>query len=270
MTAISKAFEQLRRSDGRGVIPYITAGFPDLAATEEVIVSLGESGATVIEVGVPFSDPMADGPVIQRACEHALAQHVNLEAVLKTIASARKRTAVPIVLFSYLNPLLQLGLERLCLQAASAGVSGVLVTDLDAGLGSRFAAALKSVDLEFVTLVAPTSTEERLRQITAHAGGFLYAVSRTGVTGTQDQISQDARDLVARVRCVSQLPVALGFGISNVDHAREAWRYCDAVVVGSALVRAIGESSRGTEAATAARFLQPFTAVQAATPAMEK
>jgi tryptophan synthase alpha chain len=144
------------------------------------------------------------------------------------------------------------------------------VTDLPADVGASFASALQKNDLDFITLVTPTSTDQRLRQILSAASGFLYAVSRTGVTGTQDQISRDARDLVSRVRAISDLPVALGFGISNVDHAREAWTYCDAVVIGSALVRLIGESPRGTEAAAAKEFIQQFTAVQAATTAMEK
>jgi tryptophan synthase alpha chain len=270
MSAIRKAFENAAAQSSRGVIPYITAGFPDLATTEELIVALGQAGATAIEVGVPFSDPMADGPVIQRACEQALAQKVTLPAILRTISAARKKTDVPVVLFSYLNPLLQFGLQRLATEGASVGLSGVLVTDLPADVGASFANALQKNDLDFITLVTPTSTDQRLRQILSSASGFLYAVSRTGVTGTQDQISRDARDLVSRVRAISDLPIALGFGISNVDHAREAWTYCDAVVIGSALVRLIGESPRGTEAVAARKFIQQFTAVQAATTAMEK
>jgi tryptophan synthase alpha chain len=270
MSAISNAFRHAATSGSHGVIPYITAGFPDLATTEEIIVALGQAGATAIEVGVPFSDPMADGPVIQRACEHALAQHVTLGAILKTIAAAKQKTDVPVVLFSYLNPLLQFGLQRLALEGAASGVSGVLVTDLPADAGSRFAAELRREDLDFITLVTPTSTDRRLRQILAAASGFLYAVSRTGVTGTQEQISGDARDLVKRVRALSDLPIALGFGISNVDHAREAWGYCDAIVIGSALVKLIGNSPKGSEAAEAKKFIQQFTSVQAAAAATEK
>ncbi len=270
MTAIERAFSDLRTSGRRGVIPYITAGFPDLAATEDILAALGRAGATAIEVGVPFSDPMADGPVIQRACEHALRQNVNLADVLKTIHRAKAKCEAPIVLFSYLNPLLQFGLDRLCSEAADSGVAGVLVTDLTADLGERFANGLRKKDLDFITLVAPTSTEERLEKITASASGFLYAVSRTGVTGTREEISRDARELVSRVRRVSKLPVALGFGISTSNQAREAWSYCDAVVVGSALVRAIGESQRGQEAARASSFLGQFTTVEAAAAAAEK
>jgi tryptophan synthase alpha chain len=270
MSAIAKAFGNASATGARGVIPYITAGFPDLATTEELIVALGEAGATAVEVGVPFSDPMADGPVIQRACEHALAQGVTLTAILKTISAAKKRTDVPVVLFSYLNPLLQYGLQRLAEEGAASGVSGILVTDLPADVGARFAAELRKNGIDFITLVTPTSTDERLRQILSAASGFLYAVSRTGVTGTQDQISSDARNLVARVRAISDLPVALGFGISNVDHAREAWEYCDAVVIGSALVRLIGETPRGDEAAATKKFIQQFTSVQVANAATEK
>jgi tryptophan synthase alpha chain len=270
MSAISKAFANVKASGSRGIIPYITAGFPDLATTEQLIVALGNSGATAIEVGVPFSDPMADGPVIQRACEHALARGVTLTEILSTIAEAKKKTDVPIVLFSYLNPLLQFGLRRLAEEGAAHGLAGVLVTDLPADAGAAFADELRKHDLDFITLVTPTSSDARLRQILSTASGFLYAVSRTGVTGTQDQISADARDLVRRVRALSDLPVALGFGISNVDHAREAWSYCDAVVIGSALVRLIGETPTGNEATSVARFIQQFTSVQVATAATEK
>ena len=270
MSAITRVFQSNAATGSRGVIPYITAGFPDLAATEEIIVALGEAGATAIEVGVPFSDPMADGPVIQRACEHALAQHVNLTAIFKTIEAAKRRTDVPVVLFSYLNPLLQYGLSKLAQDGTRMGLSGVLVTDLPADTGAGFASELRRHDLDFITLATPTSTDQRLREILSAASGFLYAVSRTGVTGTQDQISADARDLVTRVRKISDLPVALGFGISTIDHAREAWSYCDAVVIGSALVRLIGESPRGTEAAAATKFFQQFTSVQVATAATEK
>src|SRR6266567_308953 len=216
MSAIRTAMQDVAAKGSRGAIPYITAGFPNLATTEEIIVALGEAGATAIEVGVPFSDPMADGPVIQRACEHALAQKVNLAAILETIAAAKKKTDVPIVLFSYLNPLLQFGLRRLAAEGASAGLSGILVTDLPADVGASFARELQKNELDFITLVTPTSTDQRLRQILSAASGFLYAVSRTGVTGTQDQISLDARDLVSRVRAISDLPIALGFGISTV------------------------------------------------------
>jgi tryptophan synthase alpha chain len=270
MSSISRSIAGLRSSGRHGVIPYITAGFPNLAATEEIIVALGNAGATVIEVGVPFSDPMADGPVIQRACEQALAKGITLGAILKTIAAARQRTSVPIVLFSYLNPLLQFGLQRLAQESAASGVSGILVTDLPADLGAQFSAELRRHDLDFITLVAPTSTDERLRKILASASGFLYAVSRTGVTGTQEQISVDARELVTRVRKISQIPIALGFGISNVGHAREAWTYCDAVVIGSALVRIIGESRAGTEAQRAVEFVQQFTQDQAAIATSER
>jgi tryptophan synthase alpha chain len=270
MSAIARAFQKASAFGARGVIPYITAGFPDLATTEELIVALGEAGATAIEVGVPFSDPMADGPVIQRACEHALIQNVTLAAILKTISSAKKRTDIPVVLFSYLNPLLQYGLQRLAEEGASSGVSGILVTDLPADIGAHFAGGLQKNGIDFITLVTPTSTDDRLRQILSASSGFLYAVSRTGVTGTQDQISSDARSLVSRVRAISDLPVALGFGISNVDHAREAWEYCDAVVIGSALVRLIGETPRGHEAAAAKEFIQQFTSVQVANAATEK
>jgi tryptophan synthase alpha chain len=269
MSAIRKAFEG-RRRDSMAVIPYVTCGFPDAKTTEEILVQLGEAGAAVVEIGVPFSDPMADGLVIQRACEHALANGMTLEKVLATIKSARQRTDVPVVLFSYLNPLLRYGLQKLVDDAADAGVSGVLVTDLPTELAGGFAASLRTRAMDLIALVAPTSTDERLRAIAGRASGFLYAVSRTGVTGTRNEIGGDARDLVSRVRKFTKLPVALGFGISTVEQAREASTYADAVVVGSALMKVIGESPRGSEAENAGRYIQKFTSVQAAIAATEK
>ncbi len=270
MSKISAAFDAHRRSGTRGVVPYITAGFPDLIATSELIIALGRAGATVIEVGVPFSDPMADGPVIQRACEQALQSGVSLFQVLTAIKFARAKTDVPVVLFSYLNPLLQYGLARLAKDAAESGVSGVLVTDLPAEIAGGFSAELRKYDIDLITLVAPTSSQDRIGKLAEHASGFLYAVSRTGVTGTQSQISSDARALVDRVKHVTDLPVALGFGISTLEQAREAWSYADAVVIGSALVKLIGETPRQEAIAAAEKFLLKFTEVHTATAATEK
>lgn len=266
MSRIEKAFTQAKAEGRRALIPYITAGYPDLATTEELIVALGDAGATTIEVGVPFSDPMADGPVIQRACEIALKGGVTLKRVLETIAAAQRRTSVPVVLFSYLNPLLQYGLEKLAEDCQRAGVAGVLVTDLPADAAAPFASELRKRDLDLIFLVAPTSTDERLELVSKSASGFLYAVSRTGVTGTQNDISMDARALVKRIKQFSSLPVALGFGISTPDHAREALEYADAVVVGSALVRQLDSAS---SVGKAAAFLKTFTH-SAAVAASEK
>ena len=242
-TRLQRAFARLRAEGRKGVVPYLTAGDPDLGTTYELLLAMARGGATAIELGVPFSDPAADGPVIQRACERALARGVKLEDVVQVVARASKQTDVPIVLFSYLNPLLRRGLQKLTDDAATAGLSGVLVTDLPAESASGFSQALQHRGLDLVSLVAPTSSAERIAQIAAHATGFLYAISVTGVTGARQQLSNDATSLLARIRQVTNLPVAVGFGISTPQQAREAWAQgADAVIVGSAIVRIIEEA----------------------------
>jgi tryptophan synthase alpha chain len=239
MGAISEIFGRLKREGRRGFIPFITAGDPDLATTRDLLVELAHAGASVIELGVPFSDPMADGPVIQRASERALRHHFGLAEVLETTAAARRQVDVPVVLFSYYNPLMQFGVERLCAAARRAGVDGVLVTDLVPEEAEDFAATLARHGLDMIFLVAPTSTDARLRMVAARARGFIYAVSRAGVTGARESVSREAEQLVARVRTVTALPVAVGFGISSRDQVAEVWRYADAAVVGSAIVAEI-------------------------------
>jgi tryptophan synthase alpha chain len=239
LSRIAETFARLRREGRGGFIPFITAGDPDLRTTRELLIELARVGASIIELGVPFSDPMADGPVIQRASERALRHGFGIDGILETVAGARLEMDVPIVLFSYFNPLLQFGLERLCREAQSAGVDAVLVTDLAPEEGSEFSAGLSAHKLEMIFLVAPTSTDARLRMVAERAGGFIYAVSRAGVTGARRDVSRDAERLVARVRKVSDLPVAVGFGISNAEQVAEVWSYADAVVVGSALVAEI-------------------------------
>lgn len=247
MSKISEAFAQLKREGKKGFIPFITAGDPDLATTCELLVELSLSGATVIELGVPFSDPMADGPVVQRASERALRHGFGVKEVLETAAKARQRTRVPIVLFSYFNPLLQFGIERLAAEAERAGVNGVLATDLAPEESSEFSAALNARDLDLIFLVAPTSTDARLQMIAERASGFIYAVSRAGVTGARNNISAEAEKLVSRVRKVSQLPVAVGFGISNSAQVAQTCRYADAAVVGSAIVAEIERTTGASD-----------------------
>lgn len=243
MHRIEAAFDQLKRDGGRGFIPFITAGDPDLDTTTKLLVELSQAGATVIELGVPFSDPMADGPVIQRASERALAHGFGLKEIFAATAKARATIDTPIVLFSYFNPLLQYGIERLGREARDAGIDGMLVTDLTPEESAEFAAVLKSNALDLIFLVAPTSTDERLRLITDHASGFVYAVSRAGVTGARENLSNEAELLVSRVRRFSSLPVAVGFGISSAAQVAETLRYADAAVVGSAIVAQIEELS---------------------------
>ncbi len=270
MSRIADTFAILKNENRRGFIPFITAGDPDLLTTLDLIVELARAGATLIELGVPFTDPMADGPVIQRASERALRHAFGLTEILQVVAEARQQTGVPIILFSYFNPLLQFcanekadesstpaGLprrgprpsalpafrfEKLAREAKRVGVDGVLVTDLVPEEASEFAAALRANDLDTVFLVAPTSTDERLQMIAERASGFIYAVSRAGVTGARDEMSSEAEKLVRRVRKFSDLPVAVGFGISTPEQVADVWRYADAAVVGSAIVAEIEQS----------------------------
>ena len=237
MGRIEEAFKDLRQQGRKGFIPFITAGDPDLQTTEQLLTVLAECGATVIELGVPFSDPMADGPVIQRASERALKNGPKLSDIIKMVGRAREQVSTPVILFSYFNPLLQYGLEQLCKDAKTAGIDGVLVTDLTPEESTVFTEHLRANDLDMIFLVAPTSTDRRLKLISDKASGFIYAVSRAGVTGTQTTVSDEAEKLVSRVRKFSDLPVAVGFGISTAAQVVDVQRYADAVVVGSAIVQ---------------------------------
>ncbi|HEX7316735.1 MAG TPA: tryptophan synthase subunit alpha [Pyrinomonadaceae bacterium] len=239
MSRITKAFAKISADGRRGFIPYITVGDPDLDTSRALIVELARAGATLIELGVPFSDPVADGPTIQRAAERALRHNVGLVDVLRILAEARRETDVPVILFSYFNPLLQFGVERLADECVRAGVDGVLATDLVPEESADFNAVLSSRGLDQIFLVAPTTSDARLRMIAERASGFVYAVSRAGVTGARAQLSDEARRLVGRVRGVTELPVAVGFGISTAAQVADVWAYADAAVVGSALVSEI-------------------------------
>ena len=255
MSRITETFALLKRDHRRGFIPFITAGDPDLETTQDLIIELAAAGATLIELGVPFTDPMADGPVIQRASERALLHDLGIEEILQIVAAARQQTEVPIILFSYFNPLLQFGVkdaggtaalpafENLARAAQAAGVDGVLVTDLVPEEADEFASAWRAHDLDMIFLVAPTSTDERLKMVAERASGFIYAVSRAGITGAREQISLEAEKLVHRVRRFSDLPVAVGFGISKPDQVADVWRYADAAVVGSAIVSEIEQAA---------------------------
>jgi tryptophan synthase alpha chain len=255
---IEDVFKTLRQQRKKGFVPFITDGDPDLATTEELLVALTQSGATLIELGVPFSDPMADGPVIQRASERALKHGFGLPQILDAAARARERIDTPIILFSYYNPLLQFGVKRVASAVKEAGLDGVLVTDLTPEESGEFEGELRANGLDMIFLVAPTSTDERLQLVAEHASGFIYAVSRAGVTGARASVSEEAEKLVTRMRQFSELPIAVGFGISNADQVSDVHRYADAVVVGSAivaemerlagapdLVERIGEFARG-------------------------
>lgn len=240
---IAESFNQLKNENRRGFIPFITAGDPDLKTTEELLLMLARNGAAVIELGVPFTDPMADGVVIQRASERALKHNFGVAEILDSVREARQEIETPIILFSYFNPLLQYGLNRLCLDAKEAGVDGFLVTDLVPEEAGEFSNLLRKNDLDMIFLIAPTSSDERLKIIAERAGGFIYAVSRAGVTGAREETSNSAKILVERMRKFSDLPIAVGFGISKAEHVAETWKYADAAVVGSAIVKKIEESA---------------------------
>ena len=239
MSRIGETFASLKRLGRGGFIPFITAGDPDLPTTESLLIELAAAGADIIELGVPFSDPVADGEVIQRASERALRNGVSARDALTCARKARQHIDVPIVLFSYFNPLLQLGEEQLAVAANEAGIDGVLVTDLIPEEADSWTQTLLGQGVDPIFLVAPTTSDERLAHIAQQARGFIYAVSRAGVTGARDQLTRDAEALVNRVRAVTDLPVAVGFGISTPEQVRSVWRFADAAVVGSAIVREI-------------------------------
>jgi tryptophan synthase alpha chain len=238
-TRIARRFSDLARSGRRAFIPYITAGDPDMASTESLLVELERAGADIIELGVPFSDPMADGPVIQRASERALKGGVTVRGCLECIRRVRSRSQVPIVLFSYFNPLLSLGFESIASELKGAGVDGLLVTDLVPEEAEDLIGRMRGANIDTVFLVAPTSTDDRLRLVAEASRGFIYAVSRTGVTGAREGLSESASRLVRRVRRFSDLPVAVGFGISTPDQVEAVWKEADGAVVGSRIVAEI-------------------------------
>jgi tryptophan synthase alpha chain len=226
-------------------VAFLTAGDPSLERTVSAALELEKAGVDVLELGVPFSDPLADGPVIQRSSERALSRGVTLARVLDVVREIRKASQLPLVLFSYLNPLLQRGLDRVAKEAAQAGVDGVLVTDLPPEEGEAWIAAARAAELDTIFLASPTSPDERLRKVAEASRGFVYAISRTGVTGERQALSGDARPLVSRLRALTRVPVALGFGISTPEQVKEAAAAADAVVVGSALVRFLEEHPQG-------------------------
>jgi len=239
MTRVEAKFKVLKRDGRKGFIPYVTAGDPSIEATEQIILELERSGADIIELGVPFSDPMADGPVIQRASERALTNRVSVRDCLEVVRRVRQHSEVPIVLFSYLNPLLSVGLDRIGGDLRSAGVDGVLATDLVPEEADEFRAAMQAAGIDLIFLVAPTSTDERIKLVAEASSGFVYAVSRTGVTGVQQSLSDAAANLVQRVERFTDLPVAVGFGVSTPEHVAEVWQHADAAVVGSRIVAEI-------------------------------
>jgi tryptophan synthase alpha chain len=252
-TRIARRFAALRAAGELGIVAYITAGDPSLDVTLEFVLALEEAGGDVIELGIPFSDPLADGPTIQRASERALKAGATLPRILELVRRIRKTSQVPLVLFSYFNPILQMGLEKFAAAASDAGVDGVLATDLSPEESVDYRRILESRHLDTIFLCAPTSTDERLASIAACSTGFLYLVSRTGVTGAKDTLPDDLPALLRRVRSFTKLPVAVGFGISLPGHISILGGLADAAVVGSALVSEIERASSPAAAVSALR-----------------
>ena len=257
MSRISRTFEKLKSKSRRGFIPFVSAGDPDLETSKKIVLSLSRNGADIIELGVPFSDPMADGPTIQASSQRALEKGVKLFDILQMVREIRRETDKPIVLFSYLNPLYRYGIERLAVDATEAGVDGILVTDAVDEVAFVISQILKSHGLDLISLIAPTTSESRLERIAAEARGFIYAVSRAGVTGARNESSSAAENLVARTRKFTELPIAVGFGISSRGQIEEVWRYADAAVVGSAIVAQIERSiSSGNAVECVTKFVR--------------
>jgi tryptophan synthase alpha chain len=243
------------------LVAYVTCGDPDLATTRQVVLAAIDAGASVIELGVPFSDPVADGPVIQRASERALKHGTTLEQVLKLAAEIREHSqSAGLIVFSYLNPILRMGLAKFCRVARHAGMDGVLITDLPVEESEEYLRQAHKNDLATIFLAAPTSTDQRLKQIAQVSTGFIYAIARTGVTGARQQMPEDASGLVKRIRRFTKLPVAVGFGISTPEQLASVGKFAEGAVVGSAIVQLI-EQNPGREAATVAEFINQLSAI---------
>jgi len=248
-----------------GLVVYLTAGDPTLEATRAIAIAAIDAGAAVIELGVPFSDPLGDGPVIQRAMERAVARGTRLADVLQLASEIRaERPAAGLVIFSYLNPILRYGLKHFADDAAAAGVDGVLAIDMIVEEAAEYLAELARVGLAPIFLAAPTSPDERLQAIATHSKGFVYAISRTGITGTQQTLTSDAASLVARIRRWTSLPVAVGFGISNATHFAQVAEFADAAAVGSAIVELVERSTSESAPGAVARFIKGLRLPQAA------
>jgi len=242
-TRIGRLFDRLRAEHRPALITYITAGDPSPDRTPELVAALERGGADLIELGVPFSDPIADGPVIQRGSDRALKAGTTVAKVLDIAATIRKRSEIPLLLFTYMNPVLRYGLEPLARDAAARGIDGCLLTDLSVEEAEPYVGAMRGAGLDTVFLAAPTSTERRLELVAKYSTGFVYLVSRTGVTGERASVSDAVSPLVSAMRKVTNLPLAVGFGISNADQVRKVGEVADGVVVGTAVVRVVEENA---------------------------
>ena len=241
MNRITQRFQDLAARNETAFIPYITAGDPTLELTGQLVLELEKAGADIIEFGVPYSDPLADGPVNQEAAMRALKHHVRIADILALVKKLREETQIPIMLFTYYNPVLAYGVERLAKDAADAGIDGILCVDLPPEEAADYEAAFGAHDVSTVFLLAPTSTDDRIDLVAKHSKGFVYYVSRTGTTGEQTSIETSVKGMVQKIKNKTDIPVAIGFGISTPDQSREIASYGDGVVVGSAIVRMIGD-----------------------------
>ena len=247
MSRIERAFARLRADGRTGLVTYVTAGDPSLDATAGILRTLDHSGADVLEVGVPFSDPLADGPVIQRATERALAAGATLAGVLDMVAGVRDGIDAPIVIFSYANPILRMGLDTFTSRAREAGVDGVLTLDVPPEEAGEWRQRFAAAGIDTIFLLSPTTADDRIRRAATLGSGFLYGISRLGVTGAREQVADSAAELAARVRAATDMPLALGFGVSRPEHVRTIGEVADAAVVGSALVNVIAEHGRSPD-----------------------
>jgi len=255
MSRISERFEKLRAGGRPGLVVYVMAGDPDLETTRRLVMELERAGADVIELGVPFTDPLADGPTIQAANERSLAAGTTLDGVLDLVRELRRETEIPILLMTYYNPVFRAGQEAVAQAARAAGVDGMLVTDLPPEEASEWKATAGRAGLDTIFLLAPTSTEERIRIAAEAASGFVYCVSRTGVTGAQAELPEELHALLDRIRAHTDQPVAVGFGVSTPEHVRQIGEWCDAAVVGSAVVNLIARDGRDS-VETVGRFVR--------------
>ncbi len=241
-------FKRLKAAGGKALIPFITAGDPDIRTTVAMALALERNGSDIIELGIPFSDPMADGPTIQASYERALKKGTRISDCLDAIREIRKKSGIPIVLFGYYNPILQHGLKRFAVAAKKAGVDGVLVVDLPPEEAGEFKDELRACGIDLILLLTPTSNDERIRVVAKNASGFIYFVSVAGVTGARTKLSKDIRPRIQRIREFTDLPIGVGFGVSNAAQARELSRFSDAVIVGSALINVIAKGGSAKDA----------------------
>lgn len=255
-TRIERVFDRAQAERRAALICYLTAGDPSLAVTQALVAALERGGADLIELGVPFSDPIADGPVIQRGAERALRAGTSVRAVLEVARQIRRTSEIPLLLFTYLNPVLRYGLDRLAAEAQAVGIDGVLLTDLSVEEASQYVGAMREQGLDTVFLAAPTSSPERLRLVARYSTGFIYLVSRTGVTGTRETLSESITPLIDAMRAETKVPLAVGFGISSPEQARAVAQQADGVVIGSAIVKLIEQ--HGAEPERLAEELEQF------------